>query len=366
MTPGDIAGYFALEPAPRRIGELETPVPLIDLDIAAANVMRWQARCEALGLANRPHIKTHKLAPLARFQLDAGAAGITVQKLGEAEAMAAAGIADMLLTFNIVGAPKLARLAALARRTGIAVVADSAAVMAGIGAAGEAAGRPIRVLIECDTGAGRNGVQTPADAVALARVADATAGVAFGGLMTYPKAGMRREAAAWLAEARALLAAAGLEAATVSSGGTPDMWRDEGLAPLTEYRAGTYIYNDRSLVAGGTAAPADCALHVLATVVSRPAPGRAIIDAGSKALTSDLLGLSGYGVTAEGAPVAALSEEHGILDVSGLARPPGVGEMVRILPNHVCPVSNLYDRVAVVRGGECLGLARVDARGAVS
>ncbi len=367
MDGADPFASLDLAPAPRRIEDLETPVPIIDLDVVERNLTRWQDRCDALGVANRPHVKTHKNIALARRQIALGAKGITVQKLGEAEVMADAGITDLLLTFNIVGAAKLRRLAALAERTDIAVVADNAAVVAGVAEAGGVAGRPISILVECDTGAKRNGVQTPEAAAALARLIDRTPGASYGGLMTYPAKGTRAATEAFLTEARDLAAAAGLETATISTGGTPDMWRDEGLGIATEYRAGTYIYFDRSHIAGGACAEADCALDVLATVVSRPTADRAVIDAGSKALTSDLLGLEGYGVARGlGAVVYAHSEEHGLLDMRGAAQALKVGDLVRIIPNHVCPVSNLYDRVVFTRGGEALGYATVHARGRVA
>src|SRR5438477_6787181 len=152
----DIRDYFEFEPAGRRIEDLETPVPVIDIAIADRNLRRWQARTDRLGIANRPHIKTHKLVPLAKFQLALGAKGITVQKLGEAEVMADAGIRDMLLSFNVVGDHKLGRLADLAKRTDISVVADNEVVVEGLGRAGVAAGRDISVLVECDTGSKRN------------------------------------------------------------------------------------------------------------------------------------------------------------------------------------------------------------------
>ncbi len=367
MSSRDITSYFRFEPAAKRIEDLETPVPVIDIDVAARNLKRWQERCDKLGIANRPHIKTHKLVPLAKYQLGLGARGVTVQKLGEAEVMADAGIRDLLLTFNVVGAPKLKRLADLARRTEIAVVADSETVVSGLATAGVAAGRDISVLVECDTGSRRNGVQSPEAAVDLAKVVDGTKGVTYGGLMTYPAPGTRKGTEAFLAEARDLARKDGLETRTISTGGSPDMWSDEGLGIASEYRAGTYVYFDRSLAERGTCSYDDCALHVLATVVSRPTNERALVDAGSKALTSDLLGLQGYGVvTALGkAPIYNMSEEHGFLDISGLARKPDVGELVRITPNHVCPVSNLYDRVVFVRGNDVLGQVKVDARGLV-
>jgi D-serine deaminase-like pyridoxal phosphate-dependent protein len=367
MSSRDITSYFRFEPAPKRIEDLETPVPIIDIDVVERNLKRWQARCDKLGLANRPHIKTHKLVPLAKFQLALGAKGITVQKLGEAEVMADAGIRDMLLTFNVVGASKLKRLADLAKRTDISVVADNETVVSGLGQAGVAAGRDISVLVECDTGGARNGVQTPEAAVDLAKAIDRTKGVAYGGLMTYAAPGMRGRAEAFLAAARDLAKTAGLDTKVISTGGTPDMWSDEGLSVPTEYRAGTFIYFDRALAERGTCSYDDCALKVLATVVSRPTSERALIDAGSKALTSDFNGLTGFGVvTALGkVPIYTMSEEHGFLDISGLARKPEVGELVQVTPNHVCPVTNLYDRVVFIRGNEVLGQVKVDARGLV-
>jgi D-serine deaminase-like pyridoxal phosphate-dependent protein len=363
----DIRDYLDYEPVGRRIADLDTPVPLVDIGIAERNLKRWQARTDALGLGNRPHIKTHKLAGLARYQRDLGARGITVQKLGEAEVMADAGLSDMLVTFNIVGRPKLERLASLARRTEISVVADNTAVVEGLGWAGTTAGRDIRVLVECDTGAHRNGVQSPAEAIALAQAIDATPGVTYGGLMTYAKPGTRREAATYLAAARDGAARSGLDTAVISSGGSPDMWKDEGLEVLSEYRVGTYIYFDRSLVERQVCSYDDCAVSILATVVSMPTPERALLDAGSKSLTSDLLGMKGYGTvrSLDGALVYDLSEEHGFLDLSGSARKPKVGDRLRIVPNHVCPAINLCDRVVIVDGDEVLGAVRVDARGLV-
>ena len=365
--PMNIRDFFTFEPVGKRLADLETPVPVIDIDIVDRNLKRWQAHCDKIGMANRPHIKTHKLKSLAQYQVALGAKGVTVQKLGEAEVMADAGIGDQLLTFNVVGAHKLGRLADLARRTEIAVVADNEAVVQGIGTAGTAAGRRIVILVECDTGAKRNGVQTPAEAAALAKVIAATPGATYGGLMTYPPAGGRAAMAAFLAAAKEEIAKAGLATKVVSIGGTPDMYSAEGMDVATEYRAGTYVYNDRSLVARGFCGFEDCALSVLATVVSRPTTARAMLDSGSKALTSDLLGLKHYGVVhALGdAPIYEMSEEHGFLDVSGLAKQPQVGDQVRITPNHVCPVTNLYEKVVFVSGDEVLGAVKVDARGTV-
>lgn len=363
----DILKYFQFEDVGRHIEDLETPVPIIDIDAVERNLTRWQARCDMAGFANRPHIKTHKLIPLAKAQMDLGASGITVQKLGEAEVMADAGIIDILVTFNVVGRHKLERLADLMKRTDIKVVADNQDVLEGLAHAAALSGRELTVLVECDTGAARNGVQSPQAAISLAQAIDATPGLTFGGLMTLPKNGARGQMATFLDEARTGLGKSGLAVPAVSTGGSPDMWNDEGLDAITEYRSGTYIYHDRMQVAAGSAAPDDCALSVLVTVVSTPTANRTMIDAGSKALTSDLVGLEGYGEvrSLSNALVYGLSEEHGFLDTSRVNNKPKVSDLLRVTPNHVCPVTNLFDKIVFVRGDEVLGAVKVNARGLV-
>lgn len=354
-----------LEPLDRTLETLETPAVLIDADVADANLRRWQERCDKAGLADRPHIKTHRSVAWALRQIELGAKGITVQTVGEAEVMADAGIRDMFLTTMSFGAAKLVRLGAVAKRSDLSVVADNRAAVDAVAGAAKAAGATIRVLVECETGAGRCGVVSPDEVASLAKYIASQDALTFGGLMTYPAAGKRLESERALQAALAACNGEGLDVPVISSGGSPDMWQDDGLAPVTEYRAGTFIYNDRSLVARGTATKEQCAMTVLATVVSRPTPERAIIDAGSKALTSDLLGLEGHGEVLEhpGAVIYQLSEEHGFVDVSGCATKPQVGDRVHILPNHACVVSNLFDRLFVVSGGELTGALRVDARG---
>jgi D-serine deaminase-like pyridoxal phosphate-dependent protein len=352
--------------APVVADALSTPFPVVDLDRVVRNVAALQAACDARGLANRPHAKTHKSTGIARYQIAQGAVGVAVQTLTEAEVMADAGIGDLLVSHLVVGEAKLARLSRLLARRGLAIatLADGVAVLDGLALAAERAGRRLGVYVECDTGLGRAGVATPAAAAAVALEIAERPALRFAGLMTYPRAGMREEAGRFLAEAKRLVAHAGLDCPSITTGGSPDQWSDDGLAAATEYRAGTSIYGDRSLVARGAMALADCALHVVATVVSRPSANRAVIDAGSKALTSDLVGLDGYGLVlgAPGAVIHKLDEEHGYLRVpDDAALAPG--DVVTILPNHACPVSNLYDRVIVSRGVRLLGSMPIDARG---
>lgn len=330
--------------------EIETPAVVVDLAKVEANIRRFQAHADAAGLVARPHVKTHKLPQIARLQIEAGSVGITCQKIGEAEALVAAepSIRDVLLTYNIVGEAKLKRLRRLASRVTLSVVADSEAVVAGLSAAFAKSTAPLRILAECDTGGQRCGVQTPEAARDLAITISASPGLHFGGLMTYPKAGGAAAAASFLTEAKRSIEDAGLAVETVTSGGTPDIWQAERGGILTEYRPGTYVYNDRSLIACGAAAEEDCALTVLATVVSVPTPHRAIIDAGTKILTSDLLGLAGHGLVTGRPDIAIdqLSEEHGRLVSKG---PIGlrVGDRISIIPNHACVVTNMVDTVHV-------------------
>lgn len=346
--------------------EIDTPAVLIDLDIAEANIDRYQSYCDAHGLRLRPHIKTHKLPLLARRQVAAGAVGITCQKISEAEAMLSeGGISDVLITYNILGAAKVARLCTLAARVRLSVVADSLAVARGLSEGFQDAAGPLDVLVECDTGGGRCGVQSPEEAARLAQEIAALPGLRFAGLMTYPPVAQEAQVQGWLAHAKALIEAAGLPVQTISTGGTPGMWRAHEVPVATEYRIGTYIYNDRSLQARGLCGWDECALSVLATVVSIPTPERAIIDAGSKVLTSDLLGLTGYGHVL-GRPdiqITGLSEEHGTLEAQNIGL--RVGERLRIVPNHACVVTNMLERVELMRGARHVETMPVKARGQV-
>ncbi|AEH89415.1 D-TA family PLP-dependent enzyme [Mesorhizobium opportunistum] len=346
------------------IHDLDTPSILIDAARAEANIARAQAHADKNGLKLRPHIKTHKLPYWAKKQVAAGAVGITCQKIGEAEVMAEAGLTDIFLPYNILGRAKLERLLALHRRVILSVTADSTETIDGLAATFTDAGHRLTVLVECDTGMGRCGVQTAGDAVGLARQIDTAKGLAFGGLMTYPAAGRAAEAEAWLANASQALAVCGLACERISSGGTPDMWRSSKDSVVTEYRPGTYIYLDRYQVAKGVGSLDDCALTVLSTVVSHPTPTRAILDSGSKALSSDTLGLPDFGelLGVSGARVTGLSEEHGTVTLSGDGTLK-IGERVRVVPDHCCVVTNLFDEVNLIDGETVLETLPVAARG---
>lgn len=347
------------------ITDIDTPALLIDLDIVARNLKAAQDYADAHGLRLRPHVKTHKLPRFARDQVALGAVGVTCQKLGEAEAMADGGITDIFLPYNILGARKLDRLAALHDRVTLSVTADSAVTLQGYAARFTDPAHPLPVLIECDTGALRCGVQTPEQVLELARIVAAAPGLRFAGLMVYPPRLGLQETQDWLARAIDLLTRNNLPPEVISIGGTPDMARAHEITAATEQRPGTYIYNDRMQMAWGHGSVADCAQTVLATVVSRPTDTRAILDAGSKALAADLAGAPGHGLIVEypEAVIHALSEEHGHVDLSACSTRPEIGEVVHVIPNHACVVSNLFDEAHLMRGDQVEEVARITSRG---
>ncbi|MBF9194947.1 D-TA family PLP-dependent enzyme [Microvirga terrestris] len=345
--------------------EFGTPAVVVDLDVVERNIARVQGLCDAAGVANRPHIKTHKSPVIASMQRDAGSRGITCQKIGEAEVMAEAGHEDILISYNILGEEKLDRLGRLLSRTKVTVAADNPVVVAGLPQAAAIAGRDLGVVVECDTGRKRAGVETVAEAVALAKDIASRPGLSFAGFMLYPPEHAMEETQAFLDAALEGVRGLGLEPEIVSSGGTPNLLNLGKIKGVTEHRAGTSVFNDRMMLAAGVAQLQDCALTVYATVVSRASPERGILDSGSKTLTSDTGGLEGHGMILEHpqAKIARFAEEHGFLDLSGCNDRPNIGDVVRIIPNHVCVVVNMVDRLVAVRGHELVGELPVAARG---
>ena len=347
------------------VDDLETPVPVVDMDCLEANIARLQAYLDEHRIANRPHVKTHKIPAIAKLQMDAGAVGITCQKVSEAEVMADAGFDDIFLPYNIIGESKLKRLMSLAARIKISVTADSAFAVRGLSGAAQHADLALTVLVECDTGDRRCGVQSPQEAADLARLIGGLPKLHFGGLMTFPA---NQHLDGFIRETRALLQGDHVQIERVSAGGTPGMWEAHTHPELTEYRAGIYVYGDRLSLRSGAVTLDRCALKICATVVSRPTPERGILDAGSKTLSSDLHGLDGYGFIYEypEAKIYALFEEHGLVDFSACARKPEIGERVSIIPNHCCMVSSLFDEVVGVRGDQVEETWQVAARGTVT
>jgi D-serine deaminase-like pyridoxal phosphate-dependent protein len=347
-----------------RLDELETPVPVVDMDRLEANITRLQTYLDSHKIANRPHIKTHKIPEITKLQMDAGAVGITCQKVSEAEVMADAGFDDIFIPYNILGESKLKRLASLAARAHVSVTADSSFVIRGLSRMAQESGLTLTVLVECDTGAHRCGVQSPGEAAELARLINSLPGLDFGGLMTYPT---NEHLDGFVRATRDLLKDDGLQIECVSGGGTPCMWEAHTHPELTEHRAGIYVYGDRMTLRSNAVRFEDCAIKVHATVVSRPTAERGILDAGSKSLSSDLHGLDGHGYICEypEAKIYQLSEEHGHVDFSACKNKPEIGERLTIIPNHCCTVTSLFDEVIGARGDQVEVTWNVAARGTV-
>lgn len=356
--------------------ELQTPVPVVDLDRMTRNLDRMADYARAHGLALRPHTKTHKSPRIAAEQLRRGATGVTCATVREAEVMSETAT-DVLIAYPVLGAAKLRRLMALPERVAITIALDSAEAAEQLSTAARERGRTVGVYVEADVGMRRVGVASSREAVALAERVASLPSLELAGLAFYP--GHIRERAD--AQDSALerlgddvgtlvdaLARAGLPPRVVSGGSTPTAWRTHEISGVTEFRPGTYVYNDRVTAEIGACAWDDCALTVLATVVSTAVPGQAVIDAGTKALGREpMRGAAGEGFGAlldrPEVVVRAMSEEHGILDLAHTAWRPRVGEVVRVVPNHVCIVVHLNDVVHGVRDGRVEERWPVAARG---
>jgi D-serine deaminase-like pyridoxal phosphate-dependent protein len=370
MTARSPAAEIAPPPLP---AGLDTPCLVVDLDVVEANARRMAEAMASRDVALRPHVKTHKSAHLARLQLEAGARGLTVGTLGEAEVMAAAGLTDLLLAYPIFAdGPKAARLRALLDGLPLAVGIDSVPGAERLAAAAAGTIHPLHVLVEVDPGNGRTGVH-PDRVVDLALAARAL-GLAVDGVFAHgghayrgpdAVAGAAMDEVASLGSAAENLRSAGFECPVVSAGSTPTALL-AAAGPITEIRAGTYLLGDRIQAALGAAPPDGLALWVAATVVSTAVPGQVVVDAGAKTLTKDKPDyLEGHGLLPAypGAVIERVNDYHGIVRLAAGDPGPRLGEVVAILPNHACPVVDLVDSFVVARGGMALDRWPVDARG---
>ena len=362
--------------------ELSTPALTIDLDILERNLDRMARYCREHNLGLRPHTKTHKTLEVARLQLDRGAVGLTVAKVGEAEVMASAGAtepAEILVAYPIYGGEKLRRLSELALARRILLSLDSEVTAQELSRAATAQGATFGVLVEFDSGLRRCGLEPGPACLELAKKVEALPGLRFRGLMTYygniwgtePE---RRDetgrVATRVGQALKAFAEARMPVPIVSGGSTPSAHLSHEIPRITEIRPGTYAYNDLNTFYQGVCGLDDCAARVVATVVSTAVQGRAMIDAGSKTLSSDALGSGpktghGYVVEAPDAKLIKLNEEHGHLDITSSARRFRVGEVVTVIPNHVCTCVNMHDEVFLLRNEEVVGCWRVAARGKI-
>ncbi|MFQ5741060.1 MAG: alanine racemase [Acidobacteriota bacterium] len=359
-----------------RIEELDTPALIIDLDVMERNLQRMAEYCRRHNLKLRPHTKTHKTPELARRQLEGGAIGITVAKIGEAEVMVGAGLNDILLAYPVIGASKSNRLAALLERARVSVSLDSREAAGWVSQACQ--GHTVGVLVEVDLGMRRCGLPVGSAATRLARFIDSQPGLRFQGLMFYSghvhpnydgNTVTLERLKSQLSRQRELFEKEKIEVAEISGGSTPSAAYSHQLASLTEIRPGTYIFNDRNTIEWGVCRAQDCAASIVTTVVSRAVEGRAIIDGGSKTFSSDGLMAGkrgGFGLVTDypGVEFTQMNEEHGYLEV-----PPGapirVGRRLRVIPNHICAAVNMHEVLFGCRGDEVVVEWPVAARGKI-
>src|SRR5579859_3555755 len=373
-----------MDPTDARLGQsvdtLDTPAVLVDLDVLERNVARMAAFAAEHGIALRPHAKSHKTLGIAERQQLAGARGFTVAKLDEADAYLAAGFDDLLIANEIVGLDKWQRLAAMQRRDSVAAGIDDFQAAAGMADVARQAEVTVPVLIEVDCGLRRAGVAPGLPALELAEKVVNLAGLHLRGVFTHAGHAYSAQSPAEVAsigqvegevlvDTAELLRSHGLTCDVVSVGSTPTA-RYAGAVPgVTEFRPGNYVFYDRMQVALGAAQADDCALTVLARVISRPDARRVVVDAGSKTFALDrgahgTDALAGFGeARAQHLVLERLSEEHGMLTIDVENQPVAIGDRLRFIPNHACTVANLADVLLGVRGDRVTEVLNVLVRG---
>jgi D-serine deaminase-like pyridoxal phosphate-dependent protein len=359
------------------LDEVDTPALVIELDAFERNLKRLSDVVAGRGVRVRAHAKTHKCPEIARRQIAAGAVGVCCQKVSEAELMVDGGVADVLLSNEVVGERKLERLAALARRARIGVCADDADNVHALSRAAERAGATLEVYVEVDVGARRCGVAPGEPALALAREISARPGLRFAGLQAYHGAAQhlrtmaeRRAAIARAASAanqtRRLIESEGIACPSVTGAGSGSFMFEIESGAYDEIQPGSYVFMDADYAKNEWAAPLprfEHALFVLATVMSRPTADRAVLDAGLKALSVD----SGLPLVWErpGLRYARASDEHGVLEVAA-GMSPALGDKLLLVPGHCDPTVNLYDWYVCVRNNFVEDVWPITARGALT
>lgn len=366
-----------MTPSVTRVAELDTPALLIDLDIMERNLSRLAEYGREHDIRLRPHTKTHKIPALGRKQLDLGAAGLTVAKVGEAEVMLGAEPGDLLVAYPVIGRRKLERLMRVAAKTNVTVALDSLFAARQLSDAAREVQREISVLAEVDMGLGRVGVAPGTPLVELAQGIARLPWLRFEGITFYPghiklldDDGLKalETLGTTLSAALRDLRQAGLQPKVVSGGSTPTLWHSHHIIGLNEIRPGTYIFNDRNTVLSEACALDDCAASILTTVVSTAKKGQMIIDGGSKTFSSDRPSAGhelsfGHLVEAPDAVFTKMNEEHGFVDIRRANRDFSVGDRVRIIPNHVCVAMNLHETVYGIRRDTVEHAWRVEGRG---
>ena len=358
---------------------LDTPLIAVDLDLLERNIAEMASLAAGYGVSLRPHSKTHKSPHIARMQLDAGAVGLTCAKLGEAEVLVdQGGVTDMLIAYPVVGEIKIQRLLQLLDRARVVVAVDTYQAAAPLSQAVSARERTLDIYLEVNTGQDRAGARAGQEAVELAVAIASLPGLRITGVMTHEGhagfsapddiATIAGNAGQALVDTAERIRGQGISLTHVSVGSTPASWFTPRVAGITEMRPGTYVFNDNSAFRHGRIGPDRCAARVVTTVVSRPAPDRAIVDAGSKALALDSSPSHpghGYIIGHPGATIVRLSEEHGVIALPAGETGFEVGDRVEIIQNHICPAVNLTDELIMVRNGHVVDRWPVAARGKV-
>ncbi len=358
---------------------LATPCLVLDVGGLKRNLARAADFCRANAIALRPHAKTHKCVAIAKIQIEAGAAGLCVATIGEAEAMADGGIGDILVTSAITQPGKVARAVALARRVKLTLVADDPGIVALIGRATAEADVGIGVHVDVDLGRHRNGVTGPAAAVAMANAIAAQPALALAGMQAYASHishlegfGARQAAslscARMIGDIRGALEAAGHRIETVTGGSTGTLFMDPGLGCYTELQAGSYAVGDveyagLALTADG-ASPFETALTVRVSVIGRNWPGRVTCDGGNKQFSAKGTLPAFVSPPSPGAVYRPDSDEHGIIELTAGAPQPLLGECFELIVPHCDPTVNLFAHFHVVEGDTLVGIWPIEARGA--
>jgi D-serine deaminase-like pyridoxal phosphate-dependent protein len=352
--------------------ELDTPALLVNLEKMEQNIERMSRFTSKCRVDLRPHVKTHKVPEIAKMQLKAGAKGVCVQKVSEAEVFARSGIDDIFITNEVVGEEKLRRVAELALRTKLAVAVDNLENVSALNKACKERGVEVTALVDVDVGMGRCGV-TPGEAPTIARSVGGAGNLVFGGVIGYEghvggaatdeeRDKLCKQATDLVSEAKRAVEKVGLKVEKVSMGSSVSVWTNAKHPDVTEVQPGMYIFNDGFLLHNKVARIEDCALTVLTTVMSRPSQDRAVVDAGSKAFHLDM-GKYPLALQAAGVEMVKFSEEHGWLSLSGNGRGTNLGEKLEFIPYHCCTCVNQHDQMVGVRGDRVEAVWRISARG---
>ncbi len=361
------------------IAQIPTPAMIIDMAVVEDNVRRMADYARQHNFRLRPHTKTHKLRFMAQLQLDHGAVGLTVAKVGEAHVMR--GLCDdLLIAYPALDPYRVKQIASLARERIVRVAIDSIQAADALAQAARSEGTTLGILVELDVGFRRTGVQTADQSLAIAQHVDRTEHLRLDGLCFYPghvkgradevTADMAR-IEAFLQEVIATWGRSGLKPTIVSGGSTPSAPYSHHIPSQTEIRPGTYIFNDVNTLACGVCTEAQCAATIVATVVSNAVPGKVVVDAGSKSLTREYHNANpafeGHGrvIGLPEARIVRLSEEHGEIDITHCDRQPALGERLHIIPVHVCPSVNLHATVWLKHSDTHYEPVSIDARGLV-